>query len=77
MINGTVKWFDNRKGFGFLNADTISGDIFVHYSKIQGDGFRTLNDGDSVTFELEEGEKGFFAFNVCLVGKEATVSLSD
>ncbi|HHI80824.1 MAG TPA: cold shock domain-containing protein [Planctomycetes bacterium] len=74
MINGTVKWFDNRKGFGFLNADTVPGDIFVHYSKIEGEGFRTLNDGDPVTFELEEGEKGYFAFNVRPVNKEASVN---
>jgi CspA family cold shock protein len=63
MPNGTVKWFDETKGYGFLTSED-GGDIFVHYSSIQGDGFKSLVEGDSVSFEVEQGEKGPKAVNV-------------
>ncbi len=63
MNNGTVKWFNESKGFGFISSDT-GDDIFVHYSSIAGGGFKTLLEGDSVSFEVEEGDKGLKAVNV-------------
>ena len=63
MSDGTVKWFNPRKGYGFI-ATPDGRDIFVHYSSISGDGYRTLSEGDPVTFELVEGEKGLRAENV-------------
>jgi CspA family cold shock protein len=61
---GTVKWFNDAKGFGFIQAEEFNGDIFVHYSAIQGDGFKTLSEGQAVDFELVTGPKGPQAFNV-------------
>jgi CspA family cold shock protein len=55
---GVVKWFNERKGFGFIVRDSGDGDIFVHYSAITGDGFKTLNEGDRVEFVVTQGEKG-------------------
>ncbi len=60
---GTVKWFNNAKGFGFIRQDD-GPDVFVHYSQITGDGFRTLEEGEQVQFMLKEGPKGLFAENV-------------
>jgi CspA family cold shock protein len=60
---GTVKWFNESKGYGFISHENGS-DVFVHYSAIQGDGFRTLNEGDRVSFEIGEGPKGPHAINV-------------
>lgn len=57
MPQGTVKWFDVRKGYGFITAESGQ-DVFVHYSAIQGDGYRSLNDGEKVTFEMEDGQRG-------------------
>ena len=57
MTNGTVKWFNNTKGFGFITADDGT-DVFVHHSDIQGDGFKSLDEGESVEFEITEGPKG-------------------
>ena len=57
---GHVKWFNNAKGFGFIKQDE-GPDVFVHYSQIQGDGFRTLEEGEPVNFTLKEGPKGLFA----------------
>ncbi len=63
MATGTVKWFSDSKGFGFIEqAD--GPDVFVHFSAIQGDGFKTLNEGQSVTFEVSDGPKGPQASNV-------------
>ncbi len=64
MVQGSVKWFDNRKGFGFLVSEACDGDIFVHYSNLEQDGFRSLKDGEPVEFELRKGEKGYFAVKV-------------
>ncbi|TVM19821.1 cold-shock protein [Oceanidesulfovibrio indonesiensis] len=63
MAQGVVKWFNEKKGFGFISIDDGE-DIFVHYSAIQSDGFKTLQEGDAVTFELEENDKGPRASNV-------------
>lgn len=65
MARGSVKWFNNAKGFGFIN-DTASDDedIFVHYTQIRGDGFKTLRQGEHVEFELKRGPKGLHAENV-------------
>lgn len=65
MINGTVKWFNSEKGFGFITSEDGK-DVFVHFSQINKDGFKTLEEGQSVTFEIVEGEKGLQAANVSL-----------
>ncbi len=65
MADGTVKWFNNNKGFGFIEQEN-GPDVFVHYSGITSEGFKSLNEGDKVTFEIEEGEKGPAAVNVSL-----------
>lgn len=66
MAFGTVKWFNDAKGFGFIKQENES-DVFVHYSQIVGDGFRTLEEGQVVQFDLREGPKGLFAENVSKV----------
>ncbi len=66
MERGTVKWFNERKGFGFI-AREDGDDVFVHYSAIVAQGFKTLNEGDEVTFEITEGPKGLQAANVTKV----------
>ncbi len=63
MANGTVKWFNESKGFGFITRDD-GGDVFAHYSEIQGDGFKTLVEGDKVSFDVVEGDKGPKAVNI-------------
>ncbi len=64
METGTVKWFNNKKGFGFISREEGSQDVFVHYSSIVAEGYRSLEEGDQVQFTVEEGEKGPSAVNV-------------
>ncbi len=64
MATGMVKWFNDSKGFGFITADGQERDVFVHYSAITGEGFKTLSEGQRVDFELIEGPKGPQASNV-------------
>jgi CspA family cold shock protein len=64
MANGTVKWFNDEKGFGFISPDDGSKDLFVHQSAIVGEGFRSVNEGDKVTYEEEASDKGPRAVNV-------------
>jgi CspA family cold shock protein len=63
MSTGLVKWFNDAKGFGFITTDE-GNDVFVHFSAIQGDGFRSLAEGDAVSFDVEKGTKGLQAVNV-------------
>ena len=62
--SGTVKWFSDQKGFGFIVRDDGQSDVFVHHSAMQGEGFKTLAEGDRVEFELVQGQKGPAAENV-------------
>ncbi len=64
MAQGTVKWFNDAKGFGFIVPEGGGDDVFVHHSNITGTGFKSLIEGQSVLFEIEEGEKGLSATNV-------------
>lgn len=64
MAEGTVKWFNEAKGFGFIAPQDGTDDVFVHYSAIQGDGFKTLAEGQAVSYEAQPGPKGMSAVNV-------------
>ncbi len=66
MTNGVVKWFDDRKGYGFIEQEG-GDDVFVHHSGINAAGFKSLNEGDRVTFDIEQGKKGASAVNVTVV----------
>lgn len=66
MAEGIIKWFSDKKGYGFI-AQEEGPDVFVHYSGIQGDGFKSLQEGDRVTFDVEDGNKGPAAVNVVVV----------
>jgi CspA family cold shock protein len=68
MPRGTVKWFSDEKGYGFIAPEDGSKDVFVHYSNIEGSGFKTLTEGAAVEFEVREGQKGPEATNVMLAG---------
>jgi CspA family cold shock protein len=68
MATGTVKWFNDAKGYGFIAPEDGSKDVFVHFSNIGGDGFKSLSEGAKVEFEVRQGDKGPEALNVLLVG---------
>ncbi|HEV8687129.1 MAG TPA: cold shock domain-containing protein [Gaiellaceae bacterium] len=68
MATGTVKWFDEKKGYGFIAPEGGEKDVFVHHSQIAGDGFKTLQEGTKVEFEIREGQKGPEATNVTVAG---------
>lgn len=63
MAKGTVKWFNEAKGYGFITREDGT-DVFVHFSSIEGNGFKTLNEGDAVSFDVEQGDKGLKAINI-------------
>lgn len=65
-MNGTVKWFNGTKGYGFITNDETGEEVFVHFSGIMTDGYKTLEDGQKVTYELAEGNRGMQAVNVYL-----------
>ena len=80
MAIGTVKWFSNEKGYGFITPDDGSDDVFVHFSKIEGSGYKSLDEGAKVQFETEPGQKGLQATGVRVVGtthQEATPATDD
>ena len=66
MTNGIVKWFNSSKGYGFIEQED-GPDVFVHHSAINADGFKSLNEGDKVTFDIEQGQKGPAAANVTVI----------
>ena len=64
---GTVKWFNSSKGYGFISRESGDGDVFVHHNEINGEGFKSLNEGDRVEFVVTQGQKGPAASDVCVV----------
>ena len=71
MPNGTVKWFNDAKGFGFIAPDGGGADVFAHFSAVNMDGFRTLKEGGRVAFEVVQGPKGLMAQNICPIPSDA------
>ena len=74
MATGTVKWFNDAKGFGFIEPDQGGGDVFAHFSAIQMDGFRTLKQGAKVSYELTVGPKGMLAQNIQPISEEQALN---
>jgi CspA family cold shock protein len=77
MPTGTVKWFNNAKGYGFILPEEGGDDLFVHYSAIDMDGYKTLKAGQAVRFEAETGAKGQHAVNVCAAGEPARSAVGE
>jgi len=73
MVFGKVKWFNTKKGYGFIRKEDSEKDIFVHYTSIAGDGYKALQEGEDVQFELVEGPKGLQAHNVSRMVREQSV----
>jgi CspA family cold shock protein len=73
MATGTVKWFSNAKGYGFISPDAGGGDVFAHFSAIAMDGYRTLRRGQKVQFDLAEGPKGLLAANIMVTGEDPSM----
>lgn len=71
MATGTVKWFSNEKGFGFIAQENGGADVFCHFSAITTEGYKSLNEGDQVEFEVEQGQKGLQAKNVVVTSSTA------
>lgn len=67
MVKGTIKWFNNAKGYGFICEDGQDEDVFVHYSAIQGEGYKSLKNGEEVEFRICQGDKGLHALDVVKV----------
>ena len=67
MVQGTVKWFNAEKGFGFISQEN-GPDVFAHFSEIQSNGFKSLEDGQKVNFEVEQGQRGLHATNITKIG---------
>jgi CspA family cold shock protein len=76
MAFGTVKWFSDAKGFGFIEPEGGGADVFAHFSAIQMEGFRTLKQGSKVSFDLSQGPKGQLAQNICLLDAPTAVDLA-
>ena len=72
MANGTVKWFNDAKGYGFISRAEDGKDVFVHYSSIRGEGFRSLIQGQEVSYEMAEGPKGMYAAEVAPLDGDAS-----
>jgi cold shock protein len=68
MATGTVKWFNDTKGFGFISPDESGDDLFAHFSEIKADGFKSLQDGQKVSFDVTQGKKGLQASNIQVIG---------
>lgn len=77
MATGEVKWFNNAKGWGFITADKGEEDIFVHFSAIEGTGYKTLIAGQTVKFDLQRGERGLHAINVVVDSNNAIANLEE
>ncbi|MGC4151652.1 MAG: cold-shock protein [Propionicimonas sp.] len=67
MATGTVKWFNGDKGFGFIAPEDGSADVFAHYTAINANGFRSLNEGDRVSFDVQQGQRGLQAANITVI----------
>ena len=75
MLVGKVKWFNDAKGYGFITRQSDGSDVFVHYSAIVGEGFRSLTQGQAVEYDLDEGPKGLHATNVTAIQGEQSISM--